>query len=468
MQKKYFTKLPVSILVAGLTLLLPVQAAPYDLIDLGTLGGDVNFSFAINNLDQITGSSNGAEIPEDQIDENNPAASCPGTAGVVIKREFCNRGYLYSAGLLTDIGDLGSFNSFGFGINDNATIVGYSQQPIEDDDEDPTNNPLRDRAIISFAGGLVEALPFPAQSNNLPETMTAQQRALDISNARQIVGYAMIQLENEDGVEDQQNRPFLYDYDTDTYTILPLFSAENNRTGTARAINSSGMIVGWATSEEENFPIHGFLWDPATPEQSIDLGTLGGYSSDARDINDNGIIIGRSETSKERALNNNLGYIYDPAATPKMSAIPEFSDADNFNSSTAYAINNNNQIVGSAQISGGFGSKSTAFLYDHNNGTLVNLNDMVDCSLGWVVSLARDINDNGIITGTGSVNGEVRSFMLIPTTDTEPTNCTELRLKELQQRRNEANSAAGSFGILSLILGTFLLSMRRYKSHMLG
>ncbi|MFT5521865.1 MAG: hypothetical protein ACI9IA_002471, partial [Enterobacterales bacterium] len=124
-------------------------------------------------------------------------------------------------------------------------------------------------------------------------------------------------------------------------------------------------------------------------------------------------------------------------------------------------INNNNQVVGIAQLSLATVNGNTAFLYDYNDGTLINLNDMVDCSLNWDLYNATAINDNGVITGTGVFDGAARSFMLVPTTDTVPTNCTALRKSAREEVIKEINSGSGSLGFLSLLLGSLLFWRRK-------
>jgi len=462
MQKNLLIPLLTSSLILGLSITTPLQAAPYELIDLGTLGGTDNFSFAINNLDEVTGNSDGAIVPDDEIDDNNPPDVCTNTSGQSFNRVFCTHAYFYSNATLTDLGNLGDSRSYGFGINNSSTIVGYGIELIPDDDDDDTNDLPHERAFISFSGGQVEALPYPVEAA-LPDNVIAQQRALDISDDGKIVGYTLVYMKDAQDVEATNNKPYVYDYNTDTYTIIPVFSNEIDRSGTAYSINSSGKVAGWANSEEEHNPPHALLWDPATPDLSTDLGTLGGFTSEGRDINDNGIIVGITETSQVAADNEQLGFIYDPSLATPMIKIPEFSEHEDFKISKAYAINNHNQVVGSAQISSGFVRDNTAFLYDYNNDTLVNLNDMVDCSLNWELTLARDINDNGSITGTGMVNGEPHSFLLVPTGDTVATNCTELRKEQQKQEEDEIKGGSGSFGVLSLFFGSIILLWRRRR-----
>jgi len=172
--------------LSSLFFTVPLVAAPYDLIDLGTLGGESNYVNGINELDEVTGYSDGAIIPDDQVDTENPPHICQLANGSAAYQEFCSHAYLYSNGIMTDLGDFSLDRSYGIAINDNSTIVGYALAEYDDGDEE-TPNQNHEQAFISFAGGLIEPLPFPAETNDLTETVTHNQRALDISNDRKIV-----------------------------------------------------------------------------------------------------------------------------------------------------------------------------------------------------------------------------------------------------------------------------------------
>ena len=454
MSKKSYTRLLISTFITGLTFSTAIQAAPYDLIDLGALGDGDAFSFAINNLNEVTGTSEGTIVLEDDIDPDNPPDLCADN----INRVFCTHAFLFTNSAMVDLGDLGLSNSHGLGINDDSVVVGFGIVPTINADNEIIAT--QETALISFSGAQVVAIPFPLDLDLAANTQP-RQRALDISNNRLVVGYTLFRKFDDEGASNTLIQPYVYDYDNDSLSIIPLFSNEIARSGSARAINSSGVVVGWASSEEVNNPPHALRWDPASPELSVDLGTFGGFTSAAWAINDNGIIVGTSDTSIEFNTNESIAFIYDASLATPLIRIPEFSEQEEFKFSVARDINNNNQVVGTAQFSTAATNGNTAFMYDYNTGSLINLNDMVDCSLNWELYNATGINDAGYITGTGVFEGKSRSFMLIPTADTTPTDCTEIRRAARDQVRRDINDGAGSIGFLSLLLGSLVLWRRK-------
>jgi len=80
-------------------------------------------------------------------------------------------------------------------------------------------------------------------------------------------------------------------------------------------------------------------------------------------------------------------------------------------SSSANDINNNGQVVGWAYTSS---NNQHAFLY--SNGTMTDLNSLIDPNADWTLTAANAINDNGWIVGYGTNPvGQTDAFLLAPT-----------------------------------------------------
>jgi probable HAF family extracellular repeat protein len=168
------------------------------------------------------------------------------------------------------------------------------------------------------------------------------------------------------------------------YTVRPIGDAGS----VPAAINNNGQVVGTFNSGED---VHGFLYSGL---QFVDLGTLGGASSRATDINDSGVIVG--------AADNGSGALR--AFLYRDGGMQDIGTLGGTNSS-ASAINNRGQIAGVSDTEDG----SFAFLYTpgmQNLGTLP----------GGIASRAEGINNVGTVVG-GSFTGNIpppifHAFML--------------------------------------------------------
>jgi len=109
--------------------------------------------------------------------------------------------------------------------------------------------------------------------------------ARDINNSGQVVGYAM----DLNG----HKRAFLWDENNGMVDLGTLGGKES----AANDINNSGQVVGWSNTVENHqskqCSVHAFLWDKQ--QGMIDLGTLGGKNSYAKAINDHGQVVGHSK-----------------------------------------------------------------------------------------------------------------------------------------------------------------------------
>lgn len=72
------------------------------------------------------------------------------------------------------------------------------------------------------------------------------------------------------------------------------------------------------------------------------------------------------------------------------------------------SINANGQIVGYSGIAG----TATAHAFVTVGGVMTDLNTLLPANSGWVVNKAYGINDNGWITGDGTINGQTHAFLL--------------------------------------------------------
>ena len=163
----------------------------------------------------------------------------------------------------------------------------------------------------------------------------------------------------------------------------------------AFAINESGEIVGRASTTGSPPYEHAVYWNAAHVIQ--DLGTLGGNTSVAVDINASGQVIGMSDVSG----GGQHGFIWTSGG-----GMQDLSTLLGYPASGVAAINDAGQIAGSYVAPGG---GTHAFLYTPGSG----LRDLG--TLGGDESVATGLNAQGDVVGTSKTGtGATHAFFWSP------------------------------------------------------
>jgi len=138
----------------------------------------------------------------------------------------------------------------------------------------------------------------------------------------------------------------------------------------------------------------------------------GDYFTNAYGINDLGQVVGESQSGID-IQNRPVMWSADASHTPVNLPLVA---GDNWGS--ASAINNLGQIVGfSASVvvgPTGIYTYATQHYVLWQNGTVTDLQSLIDPLSGWTITGVLSINDNGQVLGTGTHNGQSTLFVMTP------------------------------------------------------
>jgi len=176
-------------------------------------------------------------------------------------------------------------------------------------------------------------------------------------------------------------RAFIYDVSADEYRTIGLGGES-----WINDWNPAGQFIGGSFLPDGSV-FRAYVYDWHTGN-TTEFGTLGGDNSDAREIADDGRIIGASNTS---GANGSLAFLLDSSGMHPLSLGGDVSSAE--------FINGGSQIIGSSLLASGGGEH--AFEYDESG--------IHEISLGGSFSVTRFFNRAGNLVGISDVPGNVAS-----------------------------------------------------------
>jgi probable HAF family extracellular repeat protein len=379
---------------------MQAQAAPappaYVVYDTGALSGTTfAFGAGVNNLGWVTGTS------------LNLQGAVHATLG--------------PPGTLIDLGTLGGTNSaVEWPVkNNHGLVVGISQSDMAD----PNSEPFSCSDFIAPDGH--SCLPFIWQDGAmtaLPLLGGYNGFATGINNAGLAVGWAETAVRDPDCVFPEVLQFLAVEWGPGNVVqrVLPPLGADT--TSAATAINDAGEVVGISGACDNAVGAysarHAVLWVDGHP---INLPTLGGKGwNTPMALNSAGIIVGFSDTPGDVSggvlTPNNQAVIWTPEGIINLHTLP--GDG----TSQATGINDFNQVVGISFLSGTPDDvPDAAFLWQ--DGTLYNLNSLVQPNPPLDLLETGDINDRGEITGLGCVLPActvLHTFVAIPAPGSRP------------------------------------------------
>jgi probable HAF family extracellular repeat protein len=162
----------------------------------------------------------------------------------------------------------------------------------------------------------------------------------------------------------------------------------------ARALNDWSHAIGYTRDTQDHHV--GYLWTPSGG--MIDIGNLGGYYCDPEDIDNFDRIVGVSAN----ASGDHRPFLWEKGVMIDLGTLGGTTGR-------AKGINDFGVVVGNA--SDASGSKRAVIWED---GMITDLNTLIPAGTGWELTGSAEINELGEIAGTGYLNGNQRAYKLTP------------------------------------------------------
>jgi probable HAF family extracellular repeat protein len=305
---------------------------------------------------------------------------------------------------IASLGGIGGSSATGYAVNNSGVVAGFGQAASGGQ-----------QAFLS-SGGALKALPLG---------LGTESYAYGLNDAGVVVGNVYVNGQSHGTI---WNGAAATDLGANTYAtavnnagevvgsngqafalmngnVEDLALPDGMNWSAAYGINDAGTIVG--EGRQANGRFAGLIWN--ADGSVTTLGTLGGSSSQAMAVNNQGEVAGCSGIASG----------YQHAFTEIGGVMTDLGTLGG--SSYAYGINNSGEVVGYSYLADG---DQHAFLYF--DGSMLDLNVLLPANSGWVLEEAFGINDAGQITGMGLYQGQEMAFLMTdpPAAVPEPTETT--------------------------------------------
>jgi probable HAF family extracellular repeat protein len=333
-----------------------ISAGLYAITDLGTFGGPSSAAYGINDLGQIVG-----------------------TADLTNVSPVWEHAFLYTNGVLTDLGVLGNYvtglgtysMSTALGLNNAGQIVGKSYTSFG-----------RYHAFLYDQGQMTDLGVLAGND---------QSQARSINDSGQIVG-----------ATEPSGPIHAFLYDAGTMTDLGTLGGTES---SAYGINNHGQIAGDSQTNTSGLSDTAFIYSNGTMSATGKLNNQAAIQAFA--INDNGQITGYAGFVSTGSPGSTVmhGFLYSGGVMTDLGNL-----GGPLTNLVPAAINNQAQIVGNIS---GYSTTAHAFLYSSSSLSL--LDNLIDPHSGWSLTRATGINNNGQIVGSGqNPSFKTHAFLLTP------------------------------------------------------
>jgi probable HAF family extracellular repeat protein len=336
-----------------------------------TLGGSFNVPAAINSSGWLAGYANNAG-------------------------NLTRQAVVWRDGRIDTLGTLGGPNSavVWTGLSESGMIVGIAEtEELDPSGESWSCTPFFATQVPT--GHVCRGFYWEnGTAHGLPTFGGTHGYAADVNSRGQIVGWAENLVEdptcNPSGTQRLQFRAALWEPRRGTMRELRPWRGDS--TSAATAINERGQVVGISGDCDVavgSFSAkRGLLWE--ADGSMVEIGGLGGEAwHTPTDINSRGDVVGFSNPAGVP------GNTFQPKAFiwTRTGGIDSLPTLDGHVLAQAYAINTRGQIVG--RSCGAEGCRAVLW----QNGGVTNLNDLRPAGFEHTMTAARDITEEGVITG---------------------------------------------------------------------